>query len=132
MDELNAITELLYGPGEPMSGSPMTDDQALAYAREHCWRTEFCLVRQWLWIDLDVAEAQRIELAKTQRQPALIYAHSVIYDSARRWDVGDFVRTSPLYRFDEGFLFKTLNSIYLLLGDGQRKRAALETVGRIF
>ncbi|RRV57664.1 hypothetical protein EGJ08_17640 [Stutzerimonas stutzeri] len=115
-----------------MSGSPMTDEQALAYAREHCWRTEFCLVRQWLWIDLDVAEAQRIELAKTQRQPALIYAHSVIYDSARRWDVGDFVRTSPLYRFDEGFLFKTLNSIYLLLGDGQRKRAALETVGRIF
>lgn len=132
MDELNAITELLYSPGEPMSGSPMTDEQALAYAREHCWRTEFCLVRQWLWIDLDVAEAQRIELAKTQRQPALIYAHSVIYDSARRWDVGDFVRTSPLYRFDEGFLFKTLNSIYLLLGDGQRKRAALETVGRIF
>ena len=132
MDELNAITELLYSPGEPMSGSPMTDEQALAYAREHCWRTEFCLVRQWLWIDLDVAEAQRIELAKTQRQPALIYAHSVIYDSARRWDVGDFVRTSPLYRFDEGFLFKTLNSTYVLLGDGQRKRAALETVGRIF
>ncbi|WP_336512223.1 DUF6957 family protein [Stutzerimonas stutzeri] len=132
MDELNAITELLYSPGEPMSGSPMTDEQALAYAREHCWRTEFCLVRQWLWIDLDVAEAQRIELAKTQRQPALIYAHSVIYDSARRWDVGDFVRTSPLYRFDEGFLFKTLNSIYVLLGDGQRKRATLETVGRIF
>lgn len=132
MDELNAITELLYSPGEPMSGSPMTDEQALAYAREHCWRTEFCLVRQWLWIDLNVAEAQCIELAKTQRQPAIIYAHSVIYDSARRWDVGDFVRTSPLYRFDEGFLFKTLNSIYLLLGDGQRKRAALETVGRIF
>jgi len=132
VDELNAITELLYSPGEPMSGSPMTDEQALAYAREHCWRTEFCLVRQWLWIDLDVAEAQRIELAKTQRQPALIYAHSVIYDSARRWDVGDFVRTSPLYRFDEGFLFKTLNSIYVLLGDGQRKRATLETVGRIF
>ncbi|MCY1379952.1 hypothetical protein D9M69_677220 [compost metagenome] len=56
----------------------------------------------------------------------------MIYDSARRWDVGDFVRTSPLYRFDEGFLFKTLNSIYVLLGPGQRKRATLETVGRIF
>jgi hypothetical protein len=132
MNELNAITELLYGAGQPMVGSAMTDEQALAYAREHCWRTEFCLVRQWLWIDLDVTDEQRIELTKTQRQPALIYAHSVIYDSARRWDVGDFVRTSPLYRFDEGFLFKTLNSIYVLLGPGQRKRATLETVGRIF
>ncbi|WP_414602843.1 DUF6957 family protein [Pseudomonas aeruginosa] len=90
------------------------------------------IVRGWLWIDLDVTEAQRVELEKTRRQPAIIYAHTVIYDSARRWDVGDFVRTSPLYRFDEGFLFKTLNSIYVLLGDGVRKRAALETVGRIF
>lgn len=115
----------------PLNGSTMTDEQALAYARERFSYFEFCLVRQWLWIDLNVTDEQRIELAKTQRQPALIYAHSVIYDSARRWDVGDFVRTSPLYRFDEGFLFKTLNSVYLLLGDGQRKRAALETVGRI-
>ena len=39
MNELNAITELLYGAGQPMVGSAMTDEQALAYAREHCWRT---------------------------------------------------------------------------------------------
>ena len=132
MNDLQALNDLLYSPGEPMNGSTMTDEQALAYARERFSYFEFCLVRQWLWIDLNVTDEQRIELAKTQRQPALMYAHSVIYDSARRWDVGDFVRTSPLYRFDEGFLFKTLNSVYLLLGDGQRKRAALETVGRIF
>lgn len=132
MDDLQTITDLLYCPGEPMAGSGMTDEQALAYARERFSYFEFCLVRHWLWIDLDVTEAQRVELEKTRRQPAIIYAHSVIYDSARRWDVGDFVRTSPLYRFDEGFLFKTLNSIYVLLGDGVRKRAALETVGRIF
>lgn len=132
MDDLQTITDLLYCPGEPMAGSGMTDEQALVYARERFSYFEFCLVRHWLWIDLDVTEAQRVELEKTRRQPAIIYAHTVIYDSARRWDVGDFVRTSPLYRFDEGFLFKTLNSIYVLLGDGVRKRAALETVGRIF
>lgn len=132
MNDLRAISELLSGTGQPMAGSGMTDEQALAFARERFSHFEFCLVRRWLWIDLDVTEAQRVELEKTRRQPAIIYAHTVIYDSARRWDVGDFVRTSPLYRFDEGFLFKTLNSIYVLLGDGVRKRAALETVGRIF
>lgn len=46
--------------------------------------------------------------------------------------MGDVVRTSPLSVFEEGFLFRTLNSTYLMLGDGLRKRAALETVGRIF
>ncbi|MNR62874.1 hypothetical protein D3C85_1850110 [compost metagenome] len=61
----------------------------------------------------------------------ILYAHGVVYDSARRWDVGDVMRTSPLSVFEEGFLFRTLNSTYVLLGDGQRKRAALETVGRI-
>lgn len=131
MDDLQTITELLYGPGQPMPGSAMTDEQAMVFAREHCRFTEFCLVRQWLWIDLDVTEAQRIELEKTRRQPVIVYAHSVIYDSARRWDVGDVVRTSPLCSFEDGYLFRTLNSVYLLLGDGQRKRASLETVGRI-
>ena len=131
MSDLQAITDLLYSPGEPMTGSTMTDDQALVFAREYCRYTEFCLVRDWLWIDLNVTEVQRLELEKTRRQPVIVYAHSVIYDSARRWDVGDVVRTSPLSVFEEGFLFRTLNSTYVLLGDGQRKRAALETVGRI-
>lgn len=132
MDELNAITEMLYGAGQSMVGSTMTDEQALAHMQGRRLMAEFCLVRDWIWLDLEVTDEQRAFLATTQRQPAIIYAHSVIYDSARRWDVGDFVRTSPLHRFDEGFLFKTLNSTYVLLGDGQRKRAALETVGRIF
>ncbi len=131
MNDLQALNDLLYGPGELMNGSTMTDEQALAFARERFTYREFCLVRGWRWIDLDVSEAQRVELEKTRRQPVILYAHSVIYDSARRWDVGDVVRTSPLSLFEEGFLFRTLNSTYVLLGDGQRKRASLETVGRI-
>lgn len=131
MDDLQAISDLLHGPGEPMTGSTMTDEQALAFARQRFPYSEFCLVRHWRWIDLDVSDAQRVELEKTQRQPVILYAHGVVYDSARRWDVGDVVRTSPLCSFEDGYLFRTLNSVYLLLGDGQRKRAPLETVGRI-
>ena len=132
MDELHAVTDMLYGPGQPMSGSAMTDEEALAYMQSLRLMAGFCLVRDWIWLDLDVTDEQRALLEKTRRQPVIIYAHTVIYDSARRWDVGDFVRTSPLISFDDGFLFRTLNSVYVLLGDGVRKRAALETVGRIF
>ncbi|WP_256579549.1 MULTISPECIES: hypothetical protein [unclassified Pseudomonas] len=131
MDDLQTITDLLSGAGEPMTGSDMTDEQALAFARERFPYSEFCLVRHWRWIDLDVSEAQRLELEKTQRMPVMLYADGVVYDSMRRWDVGDSVRTSFLSVFEEGFVFRTLNTVYLMLGDGQRKRAALETVGRI-
>lgn len=132
MDDLHAVTDMLYGQGQAMQGSNMTDEEALAQMRKRFHMAGFCLVRDWIWLDLDVTDAQRAELEKTHRQTVILYAHTVIYDSARRWDVGDFVRTSPLASFEEGFLFKTLNSVYVLLGDGVRKRVALETVGRIF
>ena len=82
-------------------------------------------------IDINVTPAQLAELEKTHRQPVIIFSHRVIYDSMRRWDVGDLVRTSLLHEFRDGFLFQTLNTDYVLLGQGMRKRAALETVGRI-
>ncbi|WP_312452935.1 DUF6957 family protein [Stutzerimonas nitrititolerans] len=132
MNELNAVAEMLYGAGQPMTGSPMTDEQALAYMQRCGLTAGFCLVRDWMWLDLDVTDEQRAVLEKTGRQPVMIYAHTVVYDSAGRWDAGDFVRTSPLLAFDGGFLFKTSNTTYVLLGDGVRKRVALETVGRIF
>jgi hypothetical protein len=113
-----------------MSGSGMSDDEALAYARQNFPHGNYCLVRNWRLIELEVTESQRLQLAQTGRQPALIYAHTVIYDSGRRWDVGDFVRTSLLHQH-EGFHFRTLNSIYLLLGPGTRIKASADAVASI-
>jgi len=132
MKELHAITDLLYGDGIQMSGSKVGQDEAVRIVRERHPCAEYCLVSNWRWLDLDVTQEQRDELVRTNRQPVVIYAHTVIYDSQRRWDVGDFVRTSYLHKFGEGFIFQTLNTIYILMGDGIRKRASLDTLGRIF
>lgn len=114
-----------------MTGSLMSDDEALAYARKFFPDGSYCLVRDWSWLDLEVTESERLQLAKTRRQPALIYAHTVIYDSERRWDIGDFVRTSLLHQYD-GFNFKTLNTVYLLLGPGTRIQVSADAVASIF
>lgn len=132
MNAQDEIFQLLYSPGDHMTGSAMTDDEALAFARDKLPFGQYCLVRDWIWIDLDVNQLQAAELQKYLRKPALIYAHSVIIDSERRWDVGDSVRTSPLVSFEDDFLFRTTNSTYLLLGDGVRKRAPFDVVGQIF
>ena len=128
MTSLSEITDLLYVAGIPMPGSSMSDEEALSYARKKFPFGNFCLVRNWMWIDMKSTDAQRLALERTQRKPALIYAHTVVFDSERRWDVGDFVRTSLLHQFSDGFHFKTLNSVYLLLGPGSRKRASAETI----
>lgn len=131
MAETTAMTDWLYKLGQPMTGSGMTNEEAMAYARSSFPRGDFCLVREWIWTDLDVSEKLRAELAKTNRLPVILYAHGVVFDSNRRWDVGDFVRTSPLHVFEDGFHFKTRHTVYLLLGAGTRKQASAETVARI-
>lgn len=115
-----------------MPGSMIDQAEAVRIVRERYPYSEYCIISSWLWVDLDVTPEQLAALTKTQRQPVVVYAHNVIFDSSRRWDVGDFVRTSPLHAFHEGFIFQTLNSIYILLGDGVRKRATLETVANLF
>jgi len=132
MNVRDEIYQLLYTPGDRMPGSAMTNDEALAFARQKCPFGQYCLVRDWVWIDLDVNVLQAAELQKYSREPAIIYAHSVIIDSERRWDVGDSVRTSPLVSFEDNFLFRTTNSTYLLLGDGMRKRALFDVAAEIF
>lgn len=132
MEKLNEITALLFSAGLPMSGAKVSQDEAVRIVRERYPYAEYCIVSNWRWIDLEVTPVQLSELTRTNRQPAVIYADTVIYDSSRRWDVGDFVRTSFLHKFEDGFIFKTLNSTYILIGSGVRKRATLEAIGRIF
>ena len=132
LSELSEMNDLLYGPGQHMAGSDMSNEEAMTYARNSFPFGNYCIVRDWIWIDLDVTDEQRSELAKTRRQPVILYAHGVVIDSERRWDVGDFVRTSPLHVFEESFHFKTLHTVYLLLGAGTRKQASAKTVTRIF
>lgn len=132
MAGLSSLAELFPGFSLPMSGSSMSNEEALSYARKRFPHGSFCLVRNWLWLDLDAPKEILQNLPASKRQPAIIYADTVIYDSERRWDVGDFVRTSPLHHFADDFLFSTLNTTYLLLGPGQRKRTSIENVACIF
>ncbi|WP_424475924.1 DUF6957 family protein, partial [Pseudomonas viridiflava] len=32
----------------------MENDEAIAYVRQYCPQAPFCLVRDWVWVDLDV------------------------------------------------------------------------------
>ncbi|WP_278386589.1 DUF6957 family protein [Stutzerimonas kunmingensis] len=99
MDELSAVTDLLYGPGTAIPGLSLTDEEAMAMVRQRFPRAEFCLVRDWLWLDLEVTPVEREQLSKTGRQPVVVYAHTVIYDSNRRWDVDG--RSQLSYHGDE-------------------------------
>lgn len=132
MDDFNAVTDLMYGTGAPMLGYELSEDEAAARVREQFPNKPFCLVRDWIWIDLAVSDSVRLELERTARQPVMLYAHQVVLDSRCRFSPGDWVRSTPLIAFTDGCFFETSNSVYMLLGHGVRKAAELSTVGKIF
>ena len=67
-----------------MPGSQVTEDEALRIVRERFRYPDYCIVRDWIWIDLDVSAEQLEALRKTRRQPVIVYANTVIYDSNER------------------------------------------------
>ena len=131
MNDLELVIDLLRAPGESMPGSSLSPNDAKTYVREQFPGQAYCLVRDWIWLDLICEEKHRLVLRTTHRLPVMLYAHTVVYDSAGRWGPGDFVRTSLLCLFDQNFLFRTHNTIYVLLGLGSRKSVLPETVMRI-
>ena len=126
------IFDFLYEPGTPMIGREISDEDAKSLAKSKSSFTPYCLVRDWVWIDLIMPGDVLKELEKINKKPVMLYSHTVIYDSSRRFDVGDWVRTTPLIEFTDGCLFRTQNSIYVLIGNGVRKEAQLSTMVKIF
>lgn len=131
MSDLKSVIKLLHVSGEPMPGSSLSPDDAKAYMCEQFPGQAYCLVRDWIWLDLLVEDKHRLALATTDREPVMLYAHCVIEDSRGRWAPGDFIRTSLLHRFEQGFLFRTHKTIYVLHGAGMRKSVEPATAMQI-
>lgn len=130
MDALDKIAELLYGSGEVLPGIEMGWEQARERVEgtgRSLWMP-YCIVRDWIWIDLILTEEEQGILRSSGREAVMLYARGVLYDSERRFDVGDWVRTTPLVSFTEGCFFQTRNTLYVLVGNGQRKQAEFSTV----
>ena len=70
-------------------------------------------VKDWMWLDI-VMEGQQL---------AIIKANNVVRTNNRKFDLGDWVRTSPIIRFSDNCVCETSNSYYILVGQGSRKNS---------
>lgn len=129
---IEQVSDFLLQNGETIQS--VCDDEAagIALAQELCPGKPYCSVRQWILVDLDISDAQKVLVLDQGFQPILLYAHSVVTDSARRFSAGDWVRSTLLVDLKSNFLFETKNSVYILLGVGSRKLANPDAVTSIF
>ncbi|WP_454864488.1 DUF6957 family protein [Pseudomonas rhizophila] len=70
--------------------------------------------------DRYVANVQ--ELAAEGKKPVMMLMLNVVFDSGTKTSTAFWLRSSPLINFSDVMFFQTQNKLYVLLGNGRRKR----------
>ncbi|WP_448125367.1 DUF6957 family protein [Pseudomonas veronii] len=123
---------LLGEEGIALVGSKMSLEDVLLAARARYKWMPLCVVEEWVILDAIVTDAERAKVIAAGCQPIFMFAHKVVDDEQRRFEPGHWVRSSMGTAFEEGYLFETRNTVYVLLGPGHRNSASIEAIFSLF
>jgi hypothetical protein len=126
--EYKETAELLYGSGKPLAGSEDSDEALIELVKTRFPNKPYCLVEDWIIARVEVTEDELKKIHAEGQLPMVVFADNVIFDSQRRFDVGDWVRSTFATSFQDGFLFETRNTMYVLCGNGHEKSVGLKTI----
>lgn len=125
MVTLEEISQLLYGVGEGSVGWQGSQEDLISLAAKIFPGKAFCVVRQWILIDLIMTSGEMEKLSRLGLLPATLFAHEVVLDSGGRFQSGMWVRSNFGVSFIYGCMFETNSTVYLLSGAGQKKEASV-------
>lgn len=128
----NATGDGLLGNGVDLMGSDQSLSEIVDSARRRYKWMPFCVVEDWVILDAILTEDELAKVAAAGCQPMFLFAHKVVHDEQRRFEPGDWVRSTIARTFDGRYLFETRNTVYLLKGPGQRKTSSLQGIFSIF
>lgn len=131
-EEKKGGDDLLGGPGEPLQGSMDSEENLIELVQARYPRKPYCLVENWTIFRVDVSEREQQKIQAGGQLPLILFAHNVLFDSQRRFDVGDWIRSTLAISFQDGFLFETRNTVYILTGSGHEKTVSLKTILSFF
>lgn len=124
-------SDVIGGPRTPRDGLP-SSSEARALVSEHFSDKPYCLVEDWTVFRIDVTPEELTKVHAVGQLPMIVFAHNVIEDSQGRFQRGDWVRSSMCTSFDDGAVFETRNTIYILIGPGHEQPASLKTAFSFF
>ena len=125
MVTLNEISQFLYGAGEEIPGWLGSQEDLISLAAKMFPGKAFCVVKQWILIDLTVTPVEREKLTSLGLLPMTLFAHEIVLDSKGRFQPAMWVRSNFGKSFTEGCMFETKSTVYLLCGGGLRKEASI-------
>lgn len=121
----------MIGPSVIMQGGSVELHEAILITNERFPGQSFCVIKEWVWLDLDVPDLINQELANEGQQPVMLLVFDTLYDSSTT-SKNHWFRSTPLVEFTENMFFRTTHKLYVLLGAGRRKTMSLSAVVRLF
>ncbi|WP_439858314.1 DUF6957 family protein [Pseudomonas syringae] len=121
----------MIGPSVLMPGVEIELDEAIRVAGERFPGQSLCVVKEWVWLDLEAPDLVHEELAAEGKQPVMLLVFQVLFDSSTS-SRDQWFRTTPLIEFSGGMFFQTENKLYVLVGHGRRKSMSLSALIRLF
>jgi hypothetical protein len=131
MDKLKLLAEMLRGPALAMEGLDASVDEAAAHLAERFPGKPYCVVQDWVLFDLEMPDLVREGMAGMGQKPMMLVFLDMVHDTLGRYPIGGWARTAPMQSFVEERFFETRNSVYVLIGPGQRRRATLSSIIRL-
>ena len=127
-EEIQAASEFISTPKEPRSGSGENQEALIRIVHARFPNKGFCSVQQWTIVRAIASDGDLTKIHVHGHLPLFVFAEKVILDSRGSFDYGNWVRSTMAISFQDGFLFETKNTVYVLMGDGDEKSASLAAI----
>lgn len=114
------VVEALYGPAWMLGGSKLGDDVLRDLARSEFPERPFCVVRQWMLLDIMLSDAEEHRILCEGLQPTVLFANHIVQCSQLPSASGKGTITGYQKSFESCF-FETQKTLFILAGPGSRK-----------
>lgn len=128
--QADLIEDVLYGPAQMLGGSRLEDGELIQLACEEFEGQPFCIVRNWMLLDLLLAEAQEREVRRQGLQPTVLFINHAVFDSEARVPTVDGYITGYQKDF-HGCFFESKDKLYILAGRGARKHVSVPAISAL-
>lgn len=132
MDKFMALARIAVGicdEADKIGASEYTDAELIVRARELFPSKPYCLVREWVLVDLSDTEGLEVPEGAL---PRVVYAGKVVDDQADRFDRPRWILSTFELSLVEGHLFESMNTIYVLSGRGARATCDWRVLASLF
>lgn len=127
VSDVELLGELFFGSAQVLGGSKLDDDEVIRLSINTFEKKHFCIVRQWMLLDVMLPELHEKKVKAQGLEPTIVYAQTVVFDSQNKHQAGGGV-LSDFQRDFDGCVFESTDTIFILAGRGARKHVGVPVV----